>query len=308
MFFRTCAAVLTLASILAFAGCQGLVKGVSQLTVNVMGAGTGTVTSVPNGIDCPTTCTANFTGNPQVTLTATAAPGFTFGGWSGACSGTSSTCTVAIAGSKITATFNASLQSIQHIIFLAQENRSFDSYFGALRAYWAQNGIPDQPFDGLAQFNPPANSANAPSNPGCNPATSTPTFCHVDPATGDVGPPVQSFHFNTMCVENPSPSWNESHADWNASDPVAPPPPTLDGFVRAAANDARQHTNSLGQPAPFFDVNGQRAMGYYDGGDLNYYYFRPLVLTRVEQNPSEPRIPDRRHLARLRLPSWFESQ
>jgi phospholipase C len=274
MLSRFCAAGFALVSILAFVGCQGLVKGVSQLSVNVSGAGTGTVTSTPAGISCPGTCSATFTGNPQVTLTATPGSGFSFGGWSGTgCSGTNTTCTVSIAGSQVTATFNAGLESIQHIIFLAQENRSFDSYFGALRGYWAQNGIPDQQFDGLAQFNPPANSANAPSNPGCNPATSTPTVCHVNPATGDVGPPVASFHFNTTCVENPSPSWNESHADWNASDPVAPPPPTLDGFVRAAANDARQHTNSQGLPAPFFDVNGVRAMGYFDGGDLNYYYF-----------------------------------
>src|SRR6185437_6984377 len=52
-------------------GCQGLVKGVSQLTVNVDGAGSGTITSSPAGINCPGTCSANFTGNPQVTLTDT---------------------------------------------------------------------------------------------------------------------------------------------------------------------------------------------------------------------------------------------
>jgi phospholipase C len=265
MFCRSWLAVFAVALALALCGCQGLVKGIPGLTVNVAGAGTGMVTSAPNGIDCPSTCTANFQGSTQVALTATPAPGFTFAGWSGGCTGTSATCTVS--GSTVTATFNASLQSINHIIFLAQENRSFDTYFGALREYWAQNNIPDQPFDGLPQFNPPANPAAAPTNPGCNPATSTPTVCHADPATNDVGPPVQSFHFNTVCVENPSPSWNESHADWNASDPVAPPPPTLDGFVRTAANDARQVTPQL------HDVAGMRAMGYYDGGDLNYYYF-----------------------------------
>ena len=43
---------------------------------------------------------------------------------------------------------------VNHIIFLAQENRSLDHYFGALREYWAQNGYPDQSFDGLPQFNP----------------------------------------------------------------------------------------------------------------------------------------------------------
>src|SRR5208337_2975835 len=49
--------------------------------------------------------------------------------------------------------------SINHIIFIAQENRSFDHYFGALRQYWAQNGYPDQSFDGLPQFNPTTGAA-----------------------------------------------------------------------------------------------------------------------------------------------------
>jgi len=270
MIFRFLAGALLLGFALFLAGCQGLVKGVSQLTVNVSGAGTGTVTSAPAGINCPGTCTANFTGNPQVTLTATPGTGFTFGGWTGSCTGTSSTCTVSLAGSSVTATFTASLQSVNHIIFLAQENRSFDAYFGAMRQYWAQNGYPDQSFDGLPEFNPasgPApNTGPAPTNPTCNPLTSTPLVCHVDPPTADEGPPQPVFHLQTMCVENPSPSWNEAHAQWNASDPVAQTA-TLDGFIRAAANDARQIV------PPFNDVAGLRVMGYYDGGDLNYYYF-----------------------------------
>jgi phospholipase C len=69
-----------------------------------------------------------------------------------------------------------------------------------------------------------------------------------------------------MCVENPSPSWNESHVDWDLSNPVAATA-TLDGFVHTAANDARQIV------PPMTDTNGLRAMGYYDGGDLNYYYY-----------------------------------
>jgi phospholipase C len=30
--------------------------------------------------------------------------------------------------------------------------------------------------------------------------------------------------------------------------------------------------NTLGQFAPYYDLNGVRVMGYYDGNDLNYYY------------------------------------
>lgn len=158
----------------------------------------------------------------------------------------------------------ASLSSINHIIFMSQENRSFDSYFGALRAYWAQNKIPDESFDGLPQFNPTAGPAPlqgpAPTNPGCNPADPEPSDCVFDPTH-----PVTSFHFQTQCDENPSPSWNEAHVDWDYNDPLGNSSAKLDGFVWTAGHDARADG--------FYDQNGLRAMGYRDGGDLNYYYF-----------------------------------
>src|SRR5436190_12295320 len=134
---------------------------------------------------------------------------------------------------------SASLNSINHIIFMAQENRSLDSYFGALRGYWAANGIPDQAFDGLPQFNPPANSALGPTNPGCDPTSPYPVsfYCHPDPSTL-----VTAFHFRTMCVENPSPSWPESHRDFNVNDSTSGTP-MLDGFVTTAADIARQITS-----------------------------------------------------------------
>lgn len=262
--------------VIAWSGCVGLVSGVDQVSVTTAGGGAGVVTSAPNGINCSGlgggatsgTCQSTFNNAPTVTLTAATGQGFIFGGWTGCKSVSGTTCTVSGAA-NVTATFTATLQSINHIIFLAQENRSFDSYFGAMHEYWAQNNIPDQQFDGLPQFNPPANSGLAPTNPGCDPAFPYPpnSYCQIDPQS----PAVQSFHFQTMCVENPSPSWGESHRDWNVNNPVAPNA-TLDGFVDAAANDGRQHTDNQGLLAPYFDTNGMRAMGYYDGGDLNYYY------------------------------------
>jgi len=176
-----------------------------------------------------------------------------------------------VSGNTATATaaFGASLQSINHVIFLAQENRSFDSYFGAMRGYWASAGVPDQQFDGLAQFTPPANPAAAPVNPGCDPAFPYPPnlFCQIDSAS----PPVASFHLTSLCIENLSPSWAEAHRAWNVHAPTSPQA-MLDGFVDATANFARQHVDNKGNFAPMFDVDGHRAMGYYDGTDLNYYY------------------------------------
>ena len=54
------------------------------------------------------------------------------------------------------ATITALQSSINHIVFMIQENRSFDHYFGQLNAYRAANGLP-QDVDGL-----PANASIQP--------------------------------------------------------------------------------------------------------------------------------------------------
>ena len=79
--------------------------GTHMLSVTDAGGGFGTVTSDPAGIDCGSTCASSFTAGSTVTLTATAASGSTFAGWSGACSGTGD-CTVTMnADHDVTATF-----------------------------------------------------------------------------------------------------------------------------------------------------------------------------------------------------------
>jgi hypothetical protein len=56
-------------------------------TLTVAKTGSGTVTSSPAGIDCGATCSAEFLEGSKVALSAKAAAGSTFVGWSGACSG-----------------------------------------------------------------------------------------------------------------------------------------------------------------------------------------------------------------------------
>ncbi len=158
------------------------------------------------------------------------------------------------------------LNQINHIIFLAQENRSFDHYFGQLRQYWTQNGYPDQSFDGLPQFNPTTGIAPLygppPTNRGCDPAFPPPADCKTDTNS----PLVSSFEVITECTENTSPSWNESHVDWNLTNPLASFA-AMNGFNWTAAHDARNMS------PPYYDTNGIRSMGYYTATDLNYYYF-----------------------------------
>ena len=78
----------------------------SSYPVAVGKNGEGTVTSAPGGIDCGSSCSASFDTGSSVTLNATPAAGWSFGGWSGACSGTGS-CGLSIDGPKsVTATFS----------------------------------------------------------------------------------------------------------------------------------------------------------------------------------------------------------
>ncbi len=64
--------------------------GRRTLTISRTGTGKGTVTSSPAGIDCGQACEVGFGVGTKVTLTATAAAGSRFAGFSGACTGTGS--------------------------------------------------------------------------------------------------------------------------------------------------------------------------------------------------------------------------
>ena len=78
----------------------------AALTVTKAGTGSGTVGSYPAGINCGSTCSSDFFVNSSVTLAATPAAGSVFIGWTGACSG--STCTVSMAGAQnVTAIFGS---------------------------------------------------------------------------------------------------------------------------------------------------------------------------------------------------------
>jgi uncharacterized repeat protein (TIGR01451 family) len=75
------------------------------LSVSTAGAGWGTVTSNPAGIDCGNDCSEIYELFTVLILTATAAPNSVFTGWSGSCSGTGD-CILNMTGPRsVTATF-----------------------------------------------------------------------------------------------------------------------------------------------------------------------------------------------------------
>jgi len=77
------------------------------LTVQNQGSGTGTVWTVPAGITCGTTCTAEFPSGESVTLMVSPDPGSAFDGWTnGAFSGNGDFYFTMEADTTVTATFN----------------------------------------------------------------------------------------------------------------------------------------------------------------------------------------------------------
>jgi len=101
--------------------------GPQTLVVTKAGTGSGTVTSSPAGIACCATCSASFASG-TVTLTASAASGSTFAGWTGDCTGTG-TCSVTMSVSHdVTATFTTTGG--------CTVDDCFDRADGALGASW----------------------------------------------------------------------------------------------------------------------------------------------------------------------------
>lgn len=77
----------------------------ATLTLSKAGSGAGLVTSSPAGINCGATCSASFASGTSITLTA-APTNSIFDGYSGGCTGTTTSCTFTItANTTVTATF-----------------------------------------------------------------------------------------------------------------------------------------------------------------------------------------------------------
>jgi phospholipase C len=130
------------------------------------------------------------------------------------------------------------INQVKHIIFLMQENRSFDNYFGLLGAYRGSKGFSTD-VDG---FDP---------NKGL-------------PDRADPSHLIKPYHFRTQCTKLVTPGWNESHYDvhYSASTNSYQSSSTpMEGFLKT--------TNSVEWGN---DPTGERAMGYYDQTDLPYYY------------------------------------
>jgi len=185
------------------------------------------------------------------TLTVTPAATTTYTAQASNASGTTAsaqtTVTVGPAGSGVS--------KIQHVIFMLQENRTFDSYFGMLNPYRKSNGW-DVGDDGKTYD---VDGVDDKLN----------TIVNKD----DEGDAYYLYKFRTTCIDGATSDWIASYGDVNRYNFLTTRPILMDGFVHNAEGLAKNCTATGKCIGDYSDVTGQRAMGYYDQDFLNYYYY-----------------------------------
>ncbi|HUI83074.1 MAG TPA: alkaline phosphatase family protein [Candidatus Binatia bacterium] len=140
------------------------------------------------------------------------------------------------------------LSNLNHIIIMMQENRSFDNYFGVFANYRVNiDHIPGAQMSDVNDLH-----------------TLPPNYTICNPAGQCFGP----FHARTECIENLSPSWDETHYDMD-----------LEGNDWLHLTDNSQYrmdrfldTTLSGGTGDQYDPMHTRPLGYYDQTDLPYYY------------------------------------
>jgi phospholipase C len=249
--------------------CGGATYVYVDLTVEASDAPTVTITAKSPTITdgSSTTLTVTATNSTGVTVTGTNGSDRTLGASGGTVTVspvTTTTFTAEATGSggsasestTVTVIAANSLQAISHVVFMMQENHTFDNYFGMLNPYRKANGW-DVGEDGVTY-----------TVDGIDDKLSTISN------TNDQGDVYPLFKFKTTCVDDMSSDWLASYGDANTYDFFDTRPILMDGFVHNAEGYAESCKDGGGSCAGVFtDTAGERAMGYYDEGFLNYYYY-----------------------------------
>jgi phospholipase C len=163
--------------------------------------------------------------------------------------------TVASAETTVTVGSTSGMSKIQHVIFMMQENRSFDSYFGMLNPYRRSQGW-DVGDDGKTY-----------DVDGIDDKLTT--IKNQD----DEGDTYYLYKFRSTCIDDDSSDWLASYGDVNRYNFLTTRPINMDGFVHTAEGYAKSCVASGKCGGAYTDTTGERAMGYYDQDFLNYYYY-----------------------------------
>jgi phospholipase C len=203
----------------------------------------------------------------------------------------------------------ASLQSIDHVIFMLQENHTFDNYFGMLNNY--RNSMKWSVGDDGVTY----------SVDGIEDKLTTIS----DP--DDEGTPYTLFKLTSTCIDDDSSDWLASYGDVNRYDFLTTRPIQENGFVHTAEGYAKSCAQSGTCSGSYTDLTGERAMGYYDEDVLNYYYymasqfalsdrwFSPVSSKSIDNRIATftggttqglTKDPANDHLSQLAIPTIFE--
>ena len=239
----------------------------TTINLTVQGGTTVSMTATPASISYGSSSTLNVTATnaSQVTISGTDGSSYSLpanGGAQVVSPGATTiyTATATGASGSVTATATVSVvpagstQSINHVIFMLQENHTFDNYFGMLNPYRVSHS-----------WNV-GDDGNVYTIDGIDDKLN---LSNVD----DEKVSFPLFKFKTTCIDDASSSWLESYGDVNRYNFLTSRPIVMDGFVHDAEGFAKSCASSGTCSGNFTDTTGQRAMGYYDQGFLNYYYY-----------------------------------
>jgi len=243
-------------------------KVTATATVTVIPAPVVTLVANPTTVVSGTSSTLTVTATNATHVTLTGTDGSSYlpqsnGGTQSVSPTATTTYTATATGTGGTTSANAvvtvippgSIQSINHVIFLQQENHTFDNYFGMLNPYRLSKGWnigddgEDYEVDGIDDKLTTTSNSN------------------------DEGTSFPLFKLTTTCVQDQSSDWLASFGDVNRYDFLTTRKILMDGFVHDAEGFAKSCTASGTCSGTFPDLTGRAAMGYYDQDFLNYYYY-----------------------------------
>jgi phospholipase C len=208
---------------------------------------------ISDNVDSNTYTLAATGGTQSVTPAATGTYTYTV-----TATGTGGTTT---AQTTLTVIPQGTVNSVNHVIFMMQENRTFDTYFGMLNPYRKANNL---------NVGDDGNTYNV---DGIDDKLSTSN-------EDDAGTAFPLFHTISSCLDDMTSSWLESYGDVSRYNFSPSRGIYMDGFVHTAENYALDASagNTPGEGS-FTDFTGQRAMAYYQDTsttgtpELNYYYY-----------------------------------
>jgi phospholipase C len=249
-------------------GAGGNATDTATITVTKPSAASVTIVASPTSIAAGADSTLTVTAAHATAVTVTGSDGSNYsfpspkGGTHTVTPSTTTSYTAEATGTAgnasdtatVTVTPPRSAQAINHVIFMMQENHTFDNYFGMLNNYRRTNSMntgDDGHVYNVDGIDDKLNISNQ----------------------SDEGVSIPLYKFKSSCIDDATSDWLASYGDVNRYNFLTSRPMAIDGFVHNAEGYAKNCALSLVCSGDYTDTSGQRAMGYYDQDFLNYYYY-----------------------------------